>query len=104
MKQISNILNYIKTGKFEPEKFCFIDYTVDNQTDEIIINWVGYSNDLKQHQFASFMKGTSRKATENELNKAFAEFMKTHDLIPFSLELAYQIQKNPLKQNNKKQK
>lgn len=86
MTQINSILNFIK-GKGN-EKYHFVSYHTD-EADKVVIDWAGTKDDITENSFMTF-GGSARKASRPELEKALKNYLLSHEVKPFTIDMVYQ--------------
>ncbi len=87
MKTAKDILNFIRGTK--EKQFHLVSYHVDEQSDKVVIDWAGTFADAKENSFMSW-HGTPRKIEKNELETALQNYLKTHEVEPYHIGMAYE--------------
>jgi hypothetical protein len=87
MKTAKDILNFIRGTK--EKQFHLVSYHVDEQTDKVVIDWAGTFADAKENSFMSW-HGTPRKVDNYELETALNSYLKTHEVKPYDISMAYE--------------
>ena len=84
-EKIDEILNFVSGGK--KTKYIASYHTENNR---VVIDWAGSMDGAKANSIMAF-SGAERHPPEAELEKALAEFVRTHTIKPYTISMAYQI-------------
>jgi hypothetical protein len=87
MNKIKSIMQFIRGTK--EKQFHLVSYHVDDQTDKVVIDWAGTYENAKENSFMSW-HGTPRKVEKHELETALNSYLKTHEVKPYDISMAYE--------------
>jgi|GEM_PF-4235774 len=83
---VKSIMNFIRGRE---NRYHFVSYHVDPETDKVIIDWCGWYAGAKENSFVAW-NGSVRFPERNELETALNEYIRTHEVKEYTLDMAYQ--------------